>query len=700
MNFELEEFKAIARACQQSRVGKHLPGALYVHTSALPSLEPLLQDYENRARTIPEEIQGFTLIKFSTDRPKISYLFYPEFDREPHPSLQYSILVDLSTLRVNSRDYRQSDNPPILHRKETFLTPDYPLYGEFAQLTDFESQLGLLDHARLVGARREWEQRLNFHHIAFEGHRLICPLKPRSHNQILQIERHRAAIVRSGISRPIALALEAGLLKENSTFFDYGCGHGVDVEKLTQQGYQSSGWDPYYHPNNPIIPADIVNLGYVINVIENLAERRETLLKAWEVTGEILIVSAQVLINDSNRGLVPYSDGIVTSRKTFQKYYEQEELKNYIDQVLNVNSVPAGLGIYFVFREESEAEKFRASRFHSRAATPRVLKTVKRFADYQELLQPLMNFVTKRGRLPAQGELPGDEKLRGEFGSIRKAFKIILQATDEEEWEKIVEKRREELLLYLALSSFSHRPKLRELSSELREDVKAIFGNYNNGCLVADLMLASLNDLANLGDLAKESVVGKKYHHSLLIHVSALSHLPTLLRLYEGCASRTFGRFADTNVIQFYFNHPKITYSYYPEFDQEPHPILASRMEVSLRNLKVRYYDFRDEDNPPILHEKDLLVTPDYPDYQKFARLSQQEREWGLLDDFSDISNRQGWLKRLDDRCATFDPKNKYRLLWKKDADPYKIKLLRSEIQSRKKQEKLLINHEQSRGES
>ena len=679
MDFDIEYFTAIALACEHSQIGKHLPGALYVHTSALPNLEPLLQQYESRARTISEDVQSFTLIKFSTDRPKISYLFYPDFDNDPHPALHYSIAVDLTTLKAIPRDYKNSANPPILHRKETFVTPDYPLYQEFAQLTYFESQLGLLDNARLVGNRQEWEKRLTFHHIAFDGHRLICPL---TLEKTIPIERHKAAIVRYALSRPVTLAMDAGLLTEDCTFFDYGCGYGSDLDLLEKKGYKCSGWDPYYFPDRSLNSADIVNLSYIINVIENLAERRETLLKAWELTGKLLIVSAQVLIDDSNRGLVAYSDGIVTRRNTFQKYYEQEELKAYIDQVLNVNSVPAGLGIYFIFREETEGEKFRASRFHSRAATPRVLKTVKRFADYQEVLNPLMNFVTQRGRLPLRGELVNDRDIREEFGTMRKAFKIILQATDEEEWEKIVEKRREELLLYLALSSFTYRPKPRELTIELREDIKAIFGNYNHACMIADLMLASLSDLDNLADLCRESIVGKKLNNSLLVHVSALSNLPTLLRLYEGCASRTIGRFAETNVIKFYFNQPKITYLFYQNFDQEPHPVLSSRMEVSLRNLKVKYWDFQQEDNPPVLHEKELLVTPDYPYHEKFAKLSRQEREWGLLDDFPAISNLQGWLKCLKDHCATFD---KNRLVWCKNADPYKVKLLRSSIQSRKK---------------
>lgn len=128
------------------------------------------------------------------------------------------------------------------------------------------------------------------------------------------------------------------------------------------------------------------------------------MIKAWAITQQVLIVAAQVLVAQGN-SQIAYSDGIVTSRNIFQKYYDQTELKTYIDQVLEVDAIPVSLGVYFVFRDESQAERFRASRFRSRTTTPRVRVRSKRFEDYQELLTPLMAFVTERGRLPVATEL-------------------------------------------------------------------------------------------------------------------------------------------------------------------------------------------------------------------------------------------------------------------------------------------------------
>jgi DNA phosphorothioation-associated putative methyltransferase len=167
------DFDAIASTCQRSQVGKLLPDALYVHISALPALDPLLQDYEQEARQIAALLEAATLVKFNTEKPSVSYLVYPDFDTEPHPALQASIQVDLRSRAVNYRNYSNTRNPFILHRKETFVITDYPLYQQFAALTRQEEALGLLDNPRSIGTRLAWEERLAQFKVAFQGHTLV-----------------------------------------------------------------------------------------------------------------------------------------------------------------------------------------------------------------------------------------------------------------------------------------------------------------------------------------------------------------------------------------------------------------------------------------------------------------------------------------------------------------------------------------------
>ena len=656
MMLTLEKFSTIVSFCKNSTVGKHLPNALYVHRHALANLNPVLKDYESRARKFVDNLDTATIIKFCIDRPKISYLYYPDFDRDPHPQLHQSIMVDLTTEQVSVRQYHNSHNPPILHRKETFVSPDYPLYDSFAELTREEVALGLLDNSRHIGTLQEWTRLLLQQGIHLVGHHVACPIdSPAAKKQTILIERHKAALKRSELSRPVRIALDANLFVEGTSFFDYGCGCGEDVKQIANLGYNSSGWDPYYRPNVEQKSADIVNLGYILNVIEDIAERRQTLIKAWSLTSRVLIVSAQVLVDDRRRGLVAYGDGIVTNRNTFQKYYEQEELKLYIDRVLEVESIPAGLGIYLVFRHESEAEFFRASRVYSSLSTPHIQSKVRNFEDYRELLIPLMDFYTKRGRLPAKGELIQEAAIKEEFRSFQRAFKLILQATDRSEWEAIAEKRRQDLLVYLALGKFSGRPTIRKLAPEIKADVKALFGSYKQACTIADLLLINVGDMNKIANLCKNSEIGKQLNGALAVHISALEKLPPLLRLYEGCASRNFYRLENANIVKIYYNKPKITYLVYPEFDTKAHPALQATMEIDLHNLSVTYHDISDETNPLILHQKDALVAPDYPSYKKFVRLTKKEQKSGLLKNRDAIRRMHGWLRCLRENELTIE---------------------------------------------
>ncbi len=468
-----------------------------------------------------------------------------------------------------------------------------------------------------------------------------------SDSPALRVDRHKTAIIRNDLSRPVRLAIEAGLFKPQATFFDYGCGHGADVKMIAERGYASGGWDPFYLPDAEIAAADVVNLGYVINIIENEEERRAALLRAWSLAKEVLIVAAQALIGEAGKGQFAYNDGLITNRNTFQKYYEQQELKNYIDSVLGADAVPAGLGVYFVFRDEARAQAFRASRFRSRAATPRVRTRVRSFDDYRALLEPLMQFIGDRGRLPVGGELLNEDAVLSEFRTFARAFAVIRRATDGAEWDNVIERRRQDMLVYIALGRFGRRPKLTDLPPVIQQDVKAFFGNYTRACETADALLFSLGQPDVIAAACRASRIGKFVGDALYVHISALDALDPLLRLYEGCASRAFSRLDEATIIKFRADKPKISYLHYPDFDTDPHPALRSSLQADLEGLYVGYRDYSAAANPPILHRKETFVAPDYPLYQKFARLTAQQEKRGLLDDATTIGTRDGWNRRL-----------------------------------------------------
>ncbi len=79
-----------------------------------------------------------------------------------------------------------------------------------------------------------------------------------------KIARHKTAIRRPSFSLPIKCLLRDGLVGEETTVFDYGCGHGQDIQLLRDMGIECEGWDPVFQPKAAKTPADVVNLGYVM----------------------------------------------------------------------------------------------------------------------------------------------------------------------------------------------------------------------------------------------------------------------------------------------------------------------------------------------------------------------------------------------------------------------------------------------------
>lgn len=461
------------------------------------------------------------------------------------------------------------------------------------------------------------------------------------------IERHRTAKARIELSRPVALALGDGVLRPGDSVFDYGCGRGGDVERLNTLGYDAAGWDPAYAPGEPLREADVVNLGYVLNVIEDVAERREALEKAWRLAGRALIVAARPAWEGKGLTGRPHLDGWLTATGTFQRFFEQEELRSLIDAVLGGHAVAAGPGIFYVFRDQRETMGFRARQVR-RTGTPRRRLSETLFEDHREVLDALVTFVEERGRLPAApAELEEGEALVAAFGSIKAAFAVLRRVTTPDRWEDARTRAAENLLVYLALAAFGGRPRMSELPEDLQHDVRTFFGSYKAACAGADQLLFAAGRSQDLAGAVGKMTVGKVLPDAAYVHISALALLPALLRVYEGCAQVLVGAVPEATIVKLHRIERKVAYLSYPEFDRAPHPPLATSLRADLRTLDVRLRDFRDSTNPPILHRKETFVPTDYPGREKFARLSRAEERAGLLGQPA-IGTRHGWEEVLD----------------------------------------------------
>jgi len=108
----------------------------------------------------------------------------------------------------------------------------------------------------------------------------------------------------------------------------------------------ATGWGPVFRPNEARTSADLANLGYVLNVIEDPQERARALADAWALVTQMLVVAARVNVDGRGYGKLAFGDGIVTGIGTFKKCHTQTELKQYLESRLGVEAIPATLGVY------------------------------------------------------------------------------------------------------------------------------------------------------------------------------------------------------------------------------------------------------------------------------------------------------------------------------------------------------------------
>ena len=453
---------------------------------------------------------------------------------------------------------------------------------------------------------------------------------------------------RWALSRPVALALEDGLLSTKTTFFDYGCGRGGDLLRLHKMGVSVSGWDPAFFPDEERTPADVVNLGYVVNVIEDPEERAVALCAAWALAQKLLIVSARLEWEARTVAGDFQGDGIVTRKRTFQKFFAQDELRDWIHSAVGRSCVAAAPGVFYVFRVTADEQSFVAGKLTRPRSIPTVQFSEEVFEQRQDILKPVMDFVSQRGRLPVDLELDVAPQIKEVFGGIARAFSLIRRVTGPDQWETIRRERRDDLLVYLALAAFGKRPKLGSLPDTLRYDLRAFFGTYKAACAEADGLLFSAGDQHAINRACGRAAVGKILPGALYVHHTALPTLPPLLRVYEGCGRQLAGAVEGLTLIKLARQRPQVSYLVYPDFDRVGHPVLTEAFVADLSRVDLHHRDYRQSENPPVLHRKELLVSPEHPLRTRFADLTAQEQRLDLLFGPATIGTQRGWRERLD----------------------------------------------------
>jgi len=626
--------------------GKKLPDAVYVYSiqEALPEpLRSLIDSLRQRLQIS----DAFNVLKFSTDFA-VTFLEYRCFFTEPHPALAKAIRLNLAAGKVKELQYDIRVNPPILHRKETLLPLGHADRPRFAALTQQEEDAGLFDDPRTIGFKANWESLLREKGLGYEGHALVRLSEPRpgllAPEAPVRVHRHRTAMTRTELSKPIRQAMECGILCEGKTVFDYGCGLGTDADGLRTLGYQVAAWDPAYCPDASKRAADVVNLGYVLNVIEEPAERIAVLVDAWAHAREVLIISTMISGKESYDFVREHGDGVLTSRNTFQKYFEPAEIQGLIESALDSDAYPLGIGIYAVFKDPKAGQAFLAARtrrhidweqLSSRLGFLRPKKragVVDLYETNKELLDEFWTYALNIGRIPVTGEFARESELRERVGGPKKVHRLFLAHYGPDTFEAARKQRKDDLLVYLAAAGFRKRIPLKHLDDALQADLLSHFGGYRQAQEEGSRLLMSLGEPSTLADAAAAVPFGwrddTEGHFS--IHSSLLGKLPAVLRVFIECGSRLYGVATEADIIKIHLRSRKLTFLLYDNFSRVPLPELRTRIKIDLPRLAVNIFEYRDSGTRQLLFFKERFLDAGFPGRSRMEQVSRRLEMLGI----------------------------------------------------------------------
>lgn len=441
-------------------------------------------------------------------------------------------------------------------------------------------------------------------------------------------------------------ALSDGLITRQTQVFDYGCGHGADLRSLAARHIRATGWDPHHRPKAKIEPADVVNLGYVLNVIEDPEERAETLRRAFALARQVLVVAVRV--DRSLEDGVELGDGLITERGTFQKIYTQGEFTHYVEGVLGKRVHVAALGVAYAFASDERAAEHLARKAFARSLEGRA-DLLAEFAR-SKIAQRFVAQAVQLGRLPHPDEFSGYQRLCEAFGSARRVERLALHQVDRVAFEGSRGQRRDDLLLYLAMMQFSglRPPPLHALPEGARHDIKDLCGSYATAQAEARSFLFALGRPEQVKASAQASCVGKLLPGHLYVHRSAEEECPALLRLILFAARQLVGEIS-YDLAKLALDGQAVSFLSYDDFDGAPHPMLQRSVRVYLPRASFSIREYQSQQNPPILHRKDAFVTQGYPYYERFRRLTEQEEAAGLLSSPT-IGNLRSWQELLGAR--------------------------------------------------
>lgn len=615
-------------------VGKRVGGYLYVHKTALASIDPAAA---GKVRQTEASFLGTDWNVAKIGKGDVSFLLYEDFDTHAFPALLKSAKLDLESGCISEIDYSNRTNPPILHRKELLIDGDDPRQATFRAVTAVAQEKGLFANSMAIGTKKSWARLLEVAGLRIEGPNLVS-----SRPEVMpEVARWKTAIIRPGLSSPVGSLIRAGILVPGRSFFDYGCGHGGDVGILAENGFEAFGWDPAHRPDGKIGEADIVNLGFIVNVIEDPVERVSTLRKAWGYAKRAMAVGVMLTSRADVAGQRPHGDGYVTSRGTFQKYFTQGELIQWVSTALGVRPVSIAPGVVVIFKDgELEQETYYGRNSAAGYVIANIVVPIRERAprrsasitvDIDAELDCLWQLALDLGRLPIVSEISSELRaaLSAKRVSVERALRQCSVTFDVSALDLVARSRAEDLIVHGALSLFPGAPRYASLPLSIQKDIRHFHGGAAALAATAKATLSEMRDpdlLAEAFSQAASRGIANMFNGKLRFCSEISARLPYRLRILLGCAELVEAGFSQVDAVEI-DSEPGLLRGYVVNDMSSALPSLSEVVNVDLKKARSS----RTTVDDALLYLKSTFMTNDNPGLQKQAGIDRKLIESGIV---------------------------------------------------------------------
>jgi DNA phosphorothioation-associated putative methyltransferase len=342
----------------------------------------------------------------------------------------------------------------------------------------------------------------------------------------------------------------------------------------------------------------------------------------------------------------------MSSRNTFQKYYTQAQLRDFIEHTLDEIAIAAGPGVFFVFRNKDLEQQFLSRRYGHRAPTilsrgwihdrpirektPRVDRETRIFEEHRPLFEGLWEKMLELGRIPDKSEIHNLSDIEASVGSLGKALRIVQSRFDSNEFALARASRSDDIVVLLAMLQFEKRKPYKHLEVGLQRDIRTFFGDYTSARELAKQSLFALGKAEAIDracrEAAERGLGWLEDSQSLQLHVSLVEQLPKPLRIYVGCATVLCGDISEFDLVKIHIRSGKVTLMKFEEFENCPLPRLVQRVKVMLRDQDMDIFNYGEKFPSTLLYGKSRFINEEFPHYAEQLIFEEKLESLGIFD--------------------------------------------------------------------